>query len=438
MRCCTLFAAFAAAIALPSAHAAAFSVIGPADAPTTIAGVPMIPAPFDDRAVGTDVTEIPLDTNGNVLKVSPALDVRGIGNCPACQFQNGFTGRHYTQSGVTEFTMELPPGTKFFIFYAAGNTFEQNFIKVTFEGGEMPPEAVAFVDDVEFTGILIEPMPGMGNPVKVEATLVGGELDDPIIADFFLGRIGGVAGGDPHFKTWNGLWYDFHGACDLVFLKNQDFADGTGMDIQLRTTQRYKYSYIESAALRIGKDILQVDAYGQYYVNGIGQATMPMKLDDTYTVTYVMENDKKFKYTIDLGEGNFILIETFKDLVSIKMDKAGNWANFGNSSGLMGDYVTGERLSRNGTTVMLDADEFGNEWQVLDTEDNLFMVNREPQFPTKCTMPGPAKESRRLGESVAEEAAATACDHYDGNEKDMCIYDVMASGDLELAQAGAF
>lgn len=53
-------------------------------------------------------------------------------------------------------------------------------------------------------------------------------------------------------------------------------------------------------------------------------------------------------------------------------------------------------------------------------------------------MPGPAKESRRLGEALAEEAAATACDHYDGNEKDMCIYDVMASGDLELAQAGVF
>ena len=66
------------------------------------------------------------------------------------------------------------------------------------------------------------------------------------------------------------------------------------------------------------------------------------------------------------------------------------------------------------------------------------MVDREPQFPTKCTMPGPTKESRRLGESIAEEAAAEACGHYDGAEMDMCIYDVMASGDLELAQAGAF
>ena len=54
-------------------------------------------------------------------------------------------------------------------------------------------------------------------------------------------------------------------------------------------------------------------------------------------------------------------------------------------------------------------------------------------------MPGPTKESRRLGESIAEEAAATACGkYYDGPEKELCIYDVMASGDLELAQAGAY
>ena len=121
-------------------------------------------------------------------------------------------------------------------------------------------------------------------------------------------------------------------------------------------------AYIESAALRIGNDILQVDAYGQYYVNGIGQATMPMKLDGKYTVTYTMESDKKFKYTIDLGDGKYIVMQSFKDLVGVKMDKAGSWANFGNSTGLMGDYVSGDRLSRNGT-IMHDADEFGNEWQ---------------------------------------------------------------------------
>ena len=41
--------------------------------------------------------------------------------------------------------------------------------------------------------------------------------------------------GDPHFVTFAGEQYDFHGGCDLVLLSNPGFSNGLGMDIHVRT-----------------------------------------------------------------------------------------------------------------------------------------------------------------------------------------------------------
>jgi hypothetical protein len=40
--------------------------------------------------------------------------------------------------------------------------------------------------------------------------------------------------GDPHFKTWSGLKYDYHGICDLVMLSHPNFREGLGMEIHVR------------------------------------------------------------------------------------------------------------------------------------------------------------------------------------------------------------
>ena len=74
----------------------------------------------------------------------------------------------------------------------------------------------------------------------------------------------------------------------------------------------------------------------------------------------------------------------------------------------------------------------------------LFRAIRSPQAPTEqCRLPADAaKESlrgRRLGEnSVSRDAAEQACAHLGGESKDACIFDVMAVGDLDIAQMGAF
>ena len=84
----------------------------------------------------------------------------------------------------------------------------------------------------------------------------------------------------------------------------------------------------------------------------------------------------------------------------------------------------------------MDTNALGQEWQVRSDEPMLFRAARAPQFPAKCEMPDPtsASEQRRLGETVAKEAAKKACSHKQGAAFRNCAKDVMAFGDLELAQ----
>ncbi len=67
-----------------------------------------------------------------------------------------------------------------------------------------------------------------------------------------------------------------------------------------------------------------------------------------------------------------------------------------------------------------------------------FEGDRPPQYPSKCILPDPSAASRRLGDSVSHEAAEKACDHWMPYEKEHCIFDVMATGDLDLANPGGY
>jgi hypothetical protein len=68
---------------------------------------------------------------------------------------------------------------------------------------------------------------------------------------------------------------------------------------------------------------------------------------------------------------------------------------------------------------MDDANAFGQEWQVLDTEPSLFQTVRLPQHPQQVrTLPSPMQEAsqlrRRLSESssIDQLAAEQACEQW--------------------------
>jgi len=153
-------------------------------------------------------------------------------------------------------------------------------------------------------------------------------------------------------------------------------------------------------------------------------------------------DDKQHIFQIQIAEGEYIAIKTFKDFVSIALAKS-NPTHYFDSVGLMGQYGSSKTensmFARDGQTILLNANEFGQEWQVTDKESKLFHhVERYPQFPQDCILPDQnVKEARRrLGERISKDAAEKACAHWDDDHRPHCIFDVMATGDFEMAELG--
>ena len=270
----------------------------------------------------------------------------------------------------------------------------------------------------------------------------------------------GGGGGDPHFKTWSHEKFDFHGACDLVLLNNPTFGNGLGMDIHIRTKIRFSWSYIETATLRIGQDTLEIMGgdLRRYWINGVFGSSgkeFPANIGG-YIVDYVKEGtgpSKQRIYTVSLGNaGERIILKTYKDFVSVDL-KATSDESFADSVGLMGSYRTGHKIARDGETVMSDPIAFGQEWQVLITEPKLFHSLEGPQQPLQqCEMLAKRrlrknkdkKAKKRLGHPEVEEmtgvtisqtTAEAACRRVKGEDHDLCVFDVMATNDMDMAGA---
>jgi hypothetical protein len=233
----------------------------------------------------------------------------------------------------------------------------------------------------------------------------------------------------------------------LVLAKDENFAGGLGLDVQIRTKLVRFWSYIKSTAIRIGDDILEIEgsadpvlteANNHYWINFEYQGELttlggfPVKyhLKDMHQSKRWFEIDLSSKYP-----GQKIVISTWREFVRVDFLKGGQDA-FGNTVGMLGDYKTGKTLARDGVTVMDDFNTYGNEWQVLPVDDMLFHAIEQPQFPQGCILPeNPRGERRRrLGEiTVTEEQAEAACAFIvDPLDRKDCIYDILATQDLDM------
>ncbi|CAJ1948535.1 unnamed protein product [Cylindrotheca closterium] len=253
-------------------------------------------------------------------------------------------------------------------------------------------------------------------------------------------------GGDPHFTTWKNEHFEYHGQCDLVLVHDANFADGLGLDIQIRTKIVRYWSYIKTVAINIGNDILEIegsanveDAEAHYWFNLEYQGEL-----DTFAgfpVTQKLPSVYKRHYSIDLSSkypGASIDILLYKEFVRVQFK--GDESVYGNTVGLLGDAKTGKTLARDGATEMNNFVDFGDEWQVLPSEPMLFHKTAHPQFPELCVKPEDPRgqRKRRLGESnisieQAEAACATLKDPL--TIKD-CVYDILATQDMDMV--GAF
>jgi len=286
--------------------------------------------------------------------------------------------------------------------------------------------------------------------------LIFDDLDEDGDVDDLNNELHAGGKGDPHFKSWKGEHFEFHGQCDLCLAKDQDFADGLGLNIQIRTKVVRFWSYIQSAAIRIGDDILEIQGTTDYLnPHPIYRYNFePYQGDDSLldaglggfpvTITKLGEGVRAIvQYTIDLSSkypGQVITIETLKEFVKVDF-KNPSFEAFGNTVGILGDFKTGKTFARDQKTVLEDFTKLGVEWQVHPEDDRLFHdLSSKPQFPEPCLLPEDPRgerRRRRLGDtSITVEQAEAACSKLsDPMDVKDCVYDVLATQDLDMVGA---
>jgi hypothetical protein len=242
-----------------------------------------------------------------------------------------------------------------------------------------------------------------------------------------------------------------------VLFNNPGFGNGLGLRVHIRTKIETWWSYIEQAVVQIGDQMLQLNGGSNanggphYWVNGMpGQANVSEdpnlatlveheQFDAGFSVYYQKPNDKRHLFRIALNHaGDAITLHTYKDWLFVDV-RVGKQQNFAGTMGLLGRFPSGDLVARDGVTVMTDTNAFGKEWQVLATETMLFHHDGAVIPAMECVMPAEkiAKDQqRRLGESfVSLEDAEAACAHVADQGHDDCVFDVMASEDIDMAGA---
>jgi len=256
-----------------------------------------------------------------------------------------------------------------------------------------------------------------------------------------------VVKGDPHFTTWVGEHFEYHGQCDMVMLKDPSFANGLGIQIQIRTKLVRYWSYIRSVAILIGDDILEIEGSDEFVDNG--ELFYWHNLDyqaefetlGGFPVSFHRVSKKTQSFVVDLSSkypDQFIEVKSFKEFVKVAWNN-GSEESVGNSVGMMGDFKTGKTLGRDGT-VIDDFTELGAAWQARPDDGMLFHDTTQPQFPKSCVLPEDPRGQRRRrldATSIKLEDAEKACESLkDPKDRKECVYDVLATQDLEMV--GAF
>ena len=232
----------------------------------------------------------------------------------------------------------------------------------------------------------------------------------------------------------------------MILAKDEGFASGLGLEVQIRTKLVRFWSYIKNVSIRIGMDILEIegnsnpeDTNNRYWFNWEYQGEL--ETIGGFQVTVTQPGNQRRRFEIDLSPkypGQKIVIGYFKEFLNVDFVN-GSEESFGNTVGLLGDFKTGQALARDGSTIIDDFYDYGQEWQVLPSDGTLFHEFEYPQFPEMCVVPEDPRgeRQRRLGESVvSEEQAAAACaDVMDPLDRKDCIYDVLATEDVEMIGA---
>ena len=283
------------------------------------------------------------------------------------------------------------------------------------------------------------------------------------------------AGGDPHVIAFFGQAFTYQGICDTVLSSSPDAIGGLGFRMHARLTAAKKkkgeagYSYISEVVVEIGIDRYEFQSEeAKLYLNS---KLHPLDDDEKFTPTrfsaeppYALKKTVKgqrkhiVEYKFDFFNGSSVTIRSNRHFKMIFVDIVGTFDG-ADLHGLLGSPHKKGLFKRNGENMEgKDINDYGQDWQVLVSEPKLFMdAEREPQSPSKCIVimdttsgidgndaTAQLRGRRRLLEigdggtaavdTIMEIAAQNACSHIIHSKmKEYCIDDVMATGNLEVA-----
>jgi hypothetical protein len=253
---------------------------------------------------------------------------------------------------------------------------------------------------------------------------------------------------DPHFQTWHGEWFSYHGACDLVLLKSETFGNGVGLRIHIRTEGRNLFSFIRNAAIQIGNEIFEIEGDGKpwdqsalvnHYYNTMQNVNLPISMLGKYIVSKKEGKRNTFDtvtYTIHLDHMQSIDVLVWKGFLHVSLTADVISCGLEDSVGLMGTWNKVGKYSRDGLLNMTNPDDFAQEWQVLSSESMIFQTLRAPQHPEKCIPSAAERRRRRLGENGhLHNLANEACANVMAQRKELCVFDIIATGDLDMAKS---
>ena len=230
------------------------------------------------------------------------------------------------------------------------------------------------------------------------------------------------------------------------------------MKIHIRTKIETWWSYVESAVVKIGEETLEFTGQDQkewMWLNGVANEDLVAAGDFTkFTEATLAGNFLRYKEThkagkptnheahIHLGNGEKITLKSFQSFVKVEFVN-GSEETLGGSRGILGTYPEGKRIGRDGFSVIEDVNDYGMEWQVTKEEPKLFhsyddaWVVPASQY---CEMPSEsakkqALRKRRLAEGISTEAAEQACSHLSGADFSACVFDVIATQNMDMAGA---
>lgn len=275
---------------------------------------------------------------------------------------------------------------------------------------------------------------------------------------------------DPHFYTWGGVLYDYHGVCDMIYTTCPNFDEGKGLHLHVRTefVEPVKWSTISNIAVKIGDHTFEVQSNGDYYLNGVANADLSEANLSGHVVkrgTRFDQNRLRVLFSVKLNSHAVleILVKSPKNdgskndrtSMSFKMNgghdhRSAGGDDFSDCVGLsntweepaQGQYLVG----RSGELYEYGrAHEFAPEWQVDQDKNDpmLFKEDMGLQLPKQECIKSPilVADKRHLSKFFEADGgsrslkAQNACGHIDSYDLfDACYFDVLVTGDVTFAE----